>query len=931
MQGDRSIERLCLPSSATFWHECSRLGIDLFSIYNDSLEPVPGLPVQERARKGSFVSTSRLFRSRHRGLVLTLLFGLSPGSPGLVPSRNTVAVAHGLPLTFEVNRRETDVEANIVGKTSSYTVLLTHANAVFLANDSVRLASKNNALFSGPRPSKSTLATLSRLELRFAGTNVRSQPEARNQQSFYRNYLIGNDPSRWRSHISQFAELRYGNIYPGIDLTYYGNGSDLEYDFVVSPRADPAQIRFSVLVSDRSSRVQVGKNGDLVIPSSNGSAFLSKPILYQGQACSVSKTYKTQPGCNQITGAGFQIQHHRNAYVVSFLIPRYDHTLPLIIDPAVVFSTYFGGSMGEGIDGMTVDAAGNIYVFGDTNSPDFPITTGSLQQSLAGDSDAFVSKLSPDGSQVLWSTYLGGSLAEFPKAIALDSAANVYVAGETYSTDFPLMHPFQTQNLSGAGFVSKLSPDGTGLIYSTYLTGTLETAANAIAIDSAGEAVVTGYTVSTDFPVANALQPNHAADNGYYYDAFLTKFSVDGMSLVFSTYLGGDQSDLGQATALDSSGNIYVAGITSSTDFPTTPGAYQPGYIADPWNSSFVSKFSASGSKLVYSTYLVDCQIFGIAVNQAGNAFVTGRAGWFAFPTTPGAFQTVQGGGSSTDAFVTELNSSGSSLLYSTFLGGNNLDVGNALVLDSSDNAYITGETFSPNFPLRSALQSTFYSGVPSVFASKLSTTGSALLFSTYWGGGVGGAGGQTGNAIAVDGTGNILIAGATDTADFPTSNAIQPQMFGLGDAFIAKFALVPDFSILGAPQSVTIHAGQAGKFSLSLAPLNGFAQQLSFTCLGAPPQASCSVAPAVLTLDGINVAAATVTVATTAQAELAGIYPNDELRANLSSSTRLGLAAVLSALYENQKAKPLQRSRWKVGWISRNKPRFRSKQNLFS
>lgn len=701
------------------------------------------------------------------------------------------------------------------------------------------------------------------------GTNRRSQAEGRKRLSSYSNYLIGKDPKKWRTHVPQFAEVWYPAIYPGIDQVYYNHDGQIEYDFIVAPRGNPGRIQFLIDESGRGVGIRVNAEGDLVIPAVQGNLVLHKPLLFQGESCSAHQTSgraRSGLGCRPLPGGNFRIRRTgRSAVKVGFQLPHYDHSQSLIIDPSVSFSTFLGGSMGDGVDGMTLDADGNIYLIGDTNSPDFPTTAGAYQKNIAGDVDAFVVKLSGDGSHIIYSTFLGGSGAEFPHGIAIDSAKNVYLAGETYSTDFPLVNPYQSTTSGGTGFVSKLSPDGSSLIYSTYLGGSLEGAINAIAVDtSSGEAVVVGRTGSIDFPVVNAFQPAHAADGGSS-EAFVTKFGADGTSLVFSTYLGGDSNDFGQGIAIDSSGSIYVTGATASTNFPTTPGAYQPGYIADPGNSSFVTKFSASGTSLAYSTYLVDCYAFGIAVNAAGNAFVTGQAYDFAFPVTPGAFQTVHGAGGGYDAFVTEFDSTGSSLVYSTFLGGNNGDVGYAIALDSSDDAYVTGQTFSPDFPLQAPTQTVFYVGVPTTFVSELNSLGSALAFSTYWGGGAGGYGGSQANAIAVGAPGNIYTSGSTTVPDFPVVNAIQSQLLGPGDAFIANFKVSPDFTASGSPGSRTVSAGQTASYSLTVAPINGYAGNVSLSCSGAPTGSKCTVSPSSLTLDGTHAVPATLTATTTA------------------------------------------------------------------
>lgn len=734
--------------------------------------------------------------------------------------------------------------------------------------------------------------------LRVVGAKHGVKLQGRNMLRSYSNYLIGNDPRKWRTHVPQFAEVWSPAIYPGIDLVYYDNEGQLEYDFIVAPGANPDRIEFSIDGSQNGPPIRVNERGDLVIPGSDGEVLLHKPLLYQGKSCDREKPNHAadKPSCKVLTGGQFHIQHIARAGVlVSFGLPAYDHVQPLIIDPSVSFSTFLGGSMGDGVDGMTRDADGNIYLIGDTNSPDFPVTSGAYQENLSGDTDVFVVKLSADGSHVIYSTYIGGTGPEFPYAIALDSAKNVYLAGETYSTDYPLVHPFQTQNTSGTGFVSKLSSDGSSLIYSTYLGGTLNGANTAIAVDASGEAVVVGRTGSMDFPVVNAFQPAHAPDNGSY-DAFITKFSADGTSLVFSTYFGGDGNDYGQGVTLDFSGDIFVTGITASTNFPTTPGTYQPTYPGVPF-SSFLAKFTPSGTSLTYSTYLADSLAFGIAIDSTGNAFVTGSAGDTAFPVTPGAFQTLHGAFGGNDAFVTEFDSTASSLVYSTFLGGNGNDAGNAIALDSSDDAYVTGQTWSSDFPLQAPLDSTYYAGVPTSFVSELTSDGSALAFSSYWGGGIDGFGSSQANAIAVSAPGTIYTAGSTQTPDFPVVNPIQSQMLGPGDAFIARFEVPADFSVAGSPKSVTVSAGQPANYPLSLLPINGFSENVSLSCSGAPAGSRCTVSPSSITLDGSQASTATVTVTTTAPSghALGSVIEGTSFTENRTSDPRTGLGAALA------------------------------------
>jgi hypothetical protein len=485
----------------------------------------------------------------------------------------------------------------------------------------------------------------------------------------------------------------------------------------------------------------------------------------------------------------------------------------------------------------------------------FPTTTGGYQKMLAGNSDIFITELSADGSRLIYSTYLGGTNSEYANGIALDSANNAYVTGETYSTDFPVVNAYQSQSAGGTGFVSKLSADGTTLVFSTYLGGSLEGACLAIAVDGSGEAVVAGRTYSTDFPIVNAFQPVHAPDNGDS-DGFITKLSASGNSLIFSTYFGGNSNDFIQGLTLDPSANVYVTGLTFSSNFPTTAGSFQPQYVSDPGGASFVSKFDTSGQNLLYSTYLIGGQAFAIAVNSSGNAYVTGSAGG-GFPITPGAFQTTQGGGSSTDAFITEFDATGSSLVYSTFLGGNNIDGGYAIALDSSGNAYVTGQTASQNFPLQAPVQP-YYGGVPNVFVSEVNNTGSQLIFSTYLGGGAQGYGDQQGNAIAIDASGNMYVAGYTATPDFPVVNPLQSQLLGFQNAFIAKLlnTAAPEVVVspgtLSFPSEVvnvaspaeTITVTNSGTVPLSISSVttNGDFSETNGCNSAIAPKSSCAI-----------------------------------------------------------------------------------------
>jgi hypothetical protein len=917
------------------------------------------LALKQLGPEHAAMEIERLTARSFRLLFAHILVGLSLTAPSKVfagPAktkdtspvvRRSLQVAR-VPIRFETNVGQFSPEAKYAIRGPRYDVFLTSSDAVLRFPVEAE-AGRSSAAF----------------KLGFLSTDPNARPEGRKPVASYSNYLVGNDPHKWRTHVPQFAEVWYPSVYPGIDLVYYGNSGQLEYDFVVAPHARGDRIAFSIAGIGDGVHLRKNAHGDLIIPVGEQEMLLQKPRIYQGKSClHVESNGASHGSCRAIAGGGFVLHKRGGSEVVSFNLPPYDHSQPLVIDPVVAFSTFLGA--GGGPAGMALDSDGNIYLVGGTDSTTLPVTSNAFQKSLAGNSDLFIMKLNNDGSQVIYATYLGGSNTDYAAGIALDSAGNVYVTGQTYSTDFPLAHPFQSQNSGASAFVSKLSPDGSSLVYSTYLGGSpAVSSGNGIALDTNDEAIIVGYTYDTNFPTVNAFQPQHAADNGNT-DAFVTKFSADGSSLIFSTYLGGNEGDLGGPIGIDPAGNVYLTGITVSTNFPTTPGAYQTTYVSGPFQNSYVSEFSPLGS-LVYSTYLPASDVTAIAVNAAGNAFVTGSAG-ADLPVTPGAFQTVQGGDSSPDAFVTEFNSTGSALVYSTFLGGNNSDNGMAIAVDSSNNAYVTGETSSLNFPLQLPVQTTAYGGVPNAFVSELNSTGSKLFFSTFLGGGAGGSGSQEGTAVAVDGSGNIYVGGGTNEPDFPVVNAMQPTLNGFADGFLAKFlnepapsvglspvsisfspvvvnsvsapqtitvtnvgnaalavsavtvsgsfsqtnncgsgivanasctiqatfaptvfgastgeisissnaTLLPevvqllgtgqDFVFGGTPGSATVSAGQSAAVSLTLGPEGGFAQQVSFSCTGAPPGSSCTVSPSTVTLDGTDTATATMTVRTTAK-----------------------------------------------------------------
>jgi hypothetical protein len=506
------------------------------------------------------------------------------------------------------------------------------------------------------------------------------------------NYFIGTDPHQWHTRVPTYAQVRYEHAYPGIDLVYYGRAGQLEYDFVVAPGTSPTTITLSLTATGSETPLRLDADGNLIVGLAETHSEISfhKPVVYQ--PAGTGRTYLE--GRYTLKGP----------HEVGFDIPAADPSKPVVIDPTLSYSTYLGGSNYDIGHGIAVDRAGNAYVTGYTQSTDFP-TANPFQATIHGGSDAFVAALDPSGSTLLYSTYLGGSGNESGAGIAVDGAGNAYVTGDTTSTDFPTANPFQPTNHGRTNaFVAALDPTGSTLLYSTYLGGSDIDSGLGIAVDRAGNAYVTGGARSTNFPTANPLQPtNHGA-----WDAFVAALDPSGSTLLYSTYLGGSIDDFGYGIAVDNAGNAYVTGITGSANFPTA-NPFQPTYGGSA--DAFVAALDPTGSTLLYSTYLGGSGTdvgYGIAVDGAGNAYVTGGTASTDFPTANPFQPTNQGGA---DAFVAALDPSGSTLLYSTYLGGSIDDVGNGIAVDNAGNAYVTGYTGSANFPTANPFQATIHGG----------------------------------------------------------------------------------------------------------------------------------------------------------------------------------------------------------------------------
>jgi chitodextrinase len=594
----------------------------------------------------------------------------------------------------------------------------------------------------------------------------------------------------------------------------------VEFDFIVAPGASLEPIKLG-LTGER--RLSTDASGNLLLSTSAGDLVLRKPLAYQ-----------EKDGHRQIVYATFVVN---NKSEVSFALGPYDHNRELVIDPALSYATYLGGGIEDEAFAIAVDASGDAYVAGQTNSLDFPTPSGTV--STLGGFDAFVTKLSASGSSLVYTTLLSGNGNEAALGIAVNSTG-AYVTGNTDSINFPLLVIIGTRGLQDV-FVVKLDSTGAA-VQRTIIAGTGNDSGNAIAVDSLGNTYIGGITDSTDFPATSLLQPANAG----LHDGFVAELNATGTALIYSTYLGGSKDDQVTGIALDGANNAYVTGITDSSNFHTTTGAFQtslPGV-----QNGFVSEIKADGSALLYSTFLGGSgtdDAHAIAVDSAGEAYVTGSTNSSNFPVVNAAQANLAG---ATDVFVTKLNASGSGLLFSTFLGGTQDESGTGIALDSFNDAYVTGFTSSVDFPVPASglpFQNKL-NGNSDAFVAELSNTG-FVVYSSYLGGAAdeNKVGTVVTGAIAVGSTSNAYLAGATDSATgLATPSAFQSTYATNTDAFVAKVGAAPaDFSIAVSPTSISATSGQAtGTITVTVSSVNAaFGGAVNLSCSGLPAQAGCN------------------------------------------------------------------------------------------
>lgn len=682
-----------------------------------------------------------------------------------------------LPLRFEANCGQFDREVKFAVRSANYNVL-------FSANEAIINLKGNYS---------------ARLSLKPEGGNSEPEISGINPLAAKSNYLRANDSVNNITNVPAYAAVKYKEVYPQIDLVYYGNPERLEYDFILAPGADPRQIR---LAFEGAQSIRIDSRGDLIIDTPSGELRQSKPVIYQ----------ESDGRRKEIAGHYTVIQTtdlRLSTPLIGFDIGAYDVSLPLVIDPVLSYSTYLGGGSADEAEAIAVDAEGCAYIVGHTLSANFP-TSNPVQplfQGPASITDIFLAKLNAQGTDLVYSTYLGGSGADYGLAIAVGADGRVCITGYTSSPDFPTTEgAFRREPAGGDdAFVVKLNPEGTELVYSTYLGGAGFERGHAVAIDAAGNAYVAGRTTSIDFPITDgAFQQTLKG----FEDAFVAKVDDSGSALVYSTYLGGN-SDFDRANdiAVDTQGNAYVTGGTASIDFPVTEASFQRTFGGGSifFGDAFVTKINPQGSALVYSTYLGGArgdEGRGIAVDSSGQTYVAGITQSDNFPTMR-PLQPANAGDCSdafsncNDAFVAKIAPSGGALIYSTYLGGGSRshtpfaagDSASAIAVDAAGDAYVIGTTTSDDFPVIGATQGA-RAGNGDAFIARVSSNGDAISYSTYFGG----PGDESASGLALDSAGNIYVAGIATSTGFPTTaGSFQP---GFGGSF-QSFAVARDGFVL--------------------------------------------------------------------------------------------------------------------------------------
>ncbi len=756
-------------------------------------------------------------------------------------------------MNFEVNQGQTDKRVKFLARGAGYTLFLTGRGAVMAFPHTSARTTKPQlppAPYALPRvtpvaqtvPAAKPQRAESVLSMRVVGGNAGAAVTGLDKQEAESNYFIGNDSSKWHSRVPNYGKVQYAGVYPGVDLVYYGNQKELEYDFVVKAGANPKQIELALGSGPDGAvaiPVRVDHEGDLVASLDGDDVVFHKPVIYQPATAANAKA--AVDGQFVLKGNGR----------VGFDVSSYDRSRELVIDPVLTYSTYLGGSDEDIAYGVTYGVRfGQPIVVGSTRSADFPSVLalypfhpGSCGAQTCR--DLFVSKWNPALNKVIFSTYVGGSNDEVPYQVTQDVFGDIFLTGYTLSTDFPIRGPvvqktFGGGTVTGDAFLVQVESAGFYLEWSTYIGGSGDDVGYSIQVDAPGNSYVAGSTTSTDFPTTPGVLQRTCGLNaaGKCSTAFLSVVNIPGKAYVYSTYLGGS-GGLGEAAyavGLDSSANAYVAGITGSPNFPTTAGALKTtcgtDTLCNGTYDGFVTKVNTTGTALGYSTFLGGSgydYLSGIAIDSTGNAYVAGGTTSSDFPVSATAPQKTYGGASAGcipsatticgDVTVSKLNATGTKLTYSTYLGGSGDESpGFSMAIDTQGNAFVTGFTDSTNFPQVNAIQ-TFGGGPGDAFLTRINPGGTAFTYSTY----LGGNGWDFGYHTITDPSGNVYVAGGTTSTNFKmTSHATQNKCGtdgtcngGLADAFFVKVVLSADLAITNtAPTSVA--SGGTIKYSIS-------------------------------------------------------------------------------------------------------------------
>jgi aldose sugar dehydrogenase len=766
------------------------------------------------------------------------------------------ALTASLPLSFEQNLGQLASAARFSARGIGFELFLTGKGPVLEFHHA-------KGSFETLGNSANTAGAPRVLGLELKGANQHAALKGVNQLPGHRNYFIGRNPRNWHTNIPTFRAVRYEQVYPGIDVTYYGNGQQLEYDFELAAGAEPQAIR---LAYPTDVRAHLSPEGDFILRRGEAELRQPKPVIYQeidGQRRTISGSYVLLRG-----------------HQFGFEIGPYDRSKPLVIDPTLIYSTYLGGDGDDVGYSVAIDGSNNIYLTGATSSTNFPIRNAAFG-ATAGLADIFVTKIDATGANLVYSTYIGGSGMDRGNAIAVDLNGNAYVVGrvDSSSLDFPTTPGSLAPTYRGGDFdavVFKLNGQGNSLAYSTFLGGEENDSSEGVFVDSQGDAYITGGTKSFAFPTTlGAYQGQRAGDT----DAFLAKINPSGSTLLYSTYLGGSGTDRGSGVVVDSTGNAYLAGFTASADFPTE-SAFQnsPGGSFDAFLAKIDTTVSGASS-LVLCSYLGgigDDKAYGMALDSSGsNVYLVGQSSSSNFPVL-NPVQAVSGG--SFDAFLAKISSAGVRV-YATYLGGSADDRGTGIAVNSAGEVYVTGFTSSSNFPAVNALQST-RGGGNDAFVTKLNAAGNAFVYSTFLGGSNNESSSSTitaTNPIVLDASGNAYITGYTSSTNFPTASPLQAaNAGGAGDAFVAKISDVAptaDFSLGATPSSRTVIPGNGTTYDVTITPAGGFTGNVSLSVSGLSADANGSFNPPAISIIDATARNSVLTITTTA-ATAPGTYP---------------------------------------------------------